>query len=226
MSACTHASAHPLAPAAHDLAAAFLEARRTKHLDFRMEGDPGTGAPAGGDPASGAPGTPSGEPAGGTDTEPTDLAAQVEKWKALARKHENAWKSTADKARQFDELTEAQKTELQKATDRAAAAEAKAAEIQTRATRAEVAAAKGVPANLLSGTTQEELEASADALLAFRGPATRAPSPQEAGAGQQGADVGSGKQLTQADLDRMSPEQIVAARKAGHLNQLLGVPTS
>lgn len=217
MSACTDSSF--LTAAAHDLAAAFLEARRTKHLDFRMEGEP-EGAPAGGQ--GGEPDAAGGEP-GGTDTEPTDLAAQVEKWKALARKHEGNWKATADKARQFDELTEAQKTELQKATDRATAAEAKAAEIEARATRAEVAAAKGVPANLLSGTTQEELEASADALLAFRGPATRSATPDEAGAGKQGHDVTGGKQLTREELDRMTPEEIVAARKAGRLNALLGV---
>ncbi|MDP5182172.1 hypothetical protein QOZ88_05945 [Blastococcus sp. BMG 814] len=207
----------PLTAAAHDLAAAFLKARHAKHLDFRMEGG-AEGAPAGG--PAGEPDPQGGEP-GGTDTEPTDLTAQVEKWKALARKHENAWKSTADKARQFDELTEAQKTELQKATDRAAAAEAKAAEIEARAMRAEVAAAKGIPANLLSGSTQEELEASADALLAFRGPATRSATPEEAAAGKQGEDISAPKQLTREDLKSMSASQIMAAQKAGQLKTLL-----
>ena len=43
------------------------------------------------------------------------------------------------------------------------------AELTVAKTRAEVAAAKGIPANLLSGSTQEELEAAADALIAFKG---------------------------------------------------------
>jgi len=75
-------------------------------------------------------------------------------------------KAKADKLAEFEE---SQKTEVQKAQDRLAAAEKRAAELESKATRAEVAAAKGVPAALLSGSTQEELEASADALIAFKG---------------------------------------------------------
>lgn len=96
-----------------------------------------------------------------------DPKAEAEKWKALARKHEATAKANADKAKRFEEFEESQKTEMQKATERAEAAERKAAEVEARANRAEVAAAKGVPADLLSGTTVEELEASADKLLEF-----------------------------------------------------------
>ena len=79
------------------------------------------------------------------------------------------------KASQFEQLENDQKTETQKATDRAEAAEKRANELEARTTRAEVSAAKGVPANLLSGSTQAELEASADALIAFRGEQKQAP---------------------------------------------------
>lgn len=41
--------------------------------------------------------------------------------------------------------------------------------MELKANRAEVAAEKGIPAELLSGSTREELEASADALIAFKG---------------------------------------------------------
>lgn len=213
---------HPLAAAAHDQAAAFLEARRAQHLDFRMEGDAGDGAPAGGGEGAGT-GEPNaaGEP--GADTAPKTLEealAEVSKWKAMSRKHEGTSRANADKARQFDELQEANKTELQKAADRAAAAEAKAADVEARALRAEVAADKGIPAALLSGSTKEELEASADALLAFRGPATRSATAQEAGAGQQGEPIGAPKQLTRDDLKSMTPAQILAAQKAGQLKTL------
>lgn len=73
------------------------------------------------------------------------------------------------KAEQYDALEEQNKTELQKALDRAAAAEALAAEASAKALRSDIAAAKNVPVDLLSGATKEELEASADRLLAFRG---------------------------------------------------------
>lgn len=73
------------------------------------------------------------------------------------------------KADRFVELENAQKTEAQKAQERLEAAEKRAAELELKASRAEVAAAKGVPAELLSGSTREELEASADALIAFKG---------------------------------------------------------
>jgi|SRR5690606_13073795 len=72
------------------------------------------------------------------------------------------------KAARLSELEEASKSELQKAQERAEAAERALAAATVTAARAEVAAAKGVPANLLSGDTREALEASADALIAFR----------------------------------------------------------
>jgi DNA repair exonuclease SbcCD ATPase subunit len=72
-------------------------------------------------------------------------------------------------AAKFQEIQESQKTEAEKVAERLAAAEKRAVELEAKATRAEVAAAKGVPVGLLSGGTKEELEASADALIQFKG---------------------------------------------------------
>jgi septal ring factor EnvC (AmiA/AmiB activator) len=72
-------------------------------------------------------------------------------------------------AAKFQEFQESQKTEAEKTAERLAAAEKRAVELEAKATRAEVAAAKGVPVGLLSGSTQAELEASADALIQFKG---------------------------------------------------------
>lgn len=77
---------------------------------------------------------------------------------------------------ELDKIRESQKTEAEKVQERLDAAERRAVELELKATRAEVAAAKGVPVELLSGGTQEELEASADALIAFRGEQKTAPS--------------------------------------------------
>jgi hypothetical protein len=72
-------------------------------------------------------------------------------------------------AAKLAEIEAANQTESEKVAERLAAAEKRAVELEAKAARAEVAAAKGVPAALLSGSTQEELEASADALIAFKG---------------------------------------------------------
>lgn len=73
------------------------------------------------------------------------------------------------RASKLTEIEEANKTEAEKVAERLAAAEKRAVELEAKATRAEVAAAKGVPMGLLSGSTKEELEASADALIQFKG---------------------------------------------------------
>ena len=73
------------------------------------------------------------------------------------------------KADKLVEIENASKTETQKQADRLAEIERENAELKSGKLRVEVAAAKGVPAELLSGSTQAELEAAADALIAFKG---------------------------------------------------------
>ena len=109
------------------------------------------------------------EPVEGEQKQETDWKAEARKWESRAKQNLADAKANEGAAQRLAEIEEAQKTEAQKAQERLEAAEKRAAELELRAARAEVAATKGVPANLLTGSTQEELEASADALLAFRG---------------------------------------------------------
>lgn len=161
----------------------------------------------------------------GSTEEPTqpDPAAEVEKWKALARKHEQRAKENADKARRLDEIEEASKTELEKAQARAEAAEKAMQEASLKALRAEIAAAKGVPVNLLSGTTEDELNAAADALLAFKGTTPKAPSKD--GQGNVGDPIKGTGQWTRTDLERAKNEgryaDIDDAREKGLLADVL-----
>ena len=90
-------------------------------------------------------------------------------WKSEARKWEARAKANNDAAARLQALEDAQKTEAQKQAEALAAAQAKLAELETAKTVAEVAALKGVPADLLHGASREELEALADQLLAFKG---------------------------------------------------------
>ena len=147
-----------------------------------------------------------------------DWQAEAEKWKKFARKHEDEVKTLRPAAARLAEIEESQKSEQQRLADRASAAEAKVAEIEARAMRAEVAAAKGIPVVLLSGTTQEELEASADALLAFRGEKPR----PDFGGGQRGADAtAKGAMLTKSDIQKLYAERnydaIEQARQDGRI---------
>lgn len=76
------------------------------------------------------------------------------------------------KAQKYDEAEEASKSELQKITESRDALQAELDGLKranaVRQTRDKVAEAKGVPAHLLTGETEDECNAQADALLAFK----------------------------------------------------------
>lgn len=92
--------------------------------------------------------------------------------KALNAERERAnaaEKAAKDAIARVKEFEDRDKSEGQKQQEALEAAQRELAELTVAKARAEVAAAKGVPVGLLSGSTQEELEASADALIAFKG---------------------------------------------------------
>jgi hypothetical protein len=109
---------------------------------------------------------------------------------AAARKELKAlrdWKS---------EIEDRDKSETQRAVERADAAEKRAAGLERQQAQTDVAIARGIPqfAGRLQGSTREELEADADALLKdleIRGQAPRVPS-FDAGARPNGAGAGGG----------------------------------
>ena len=152
----------------------------------------------------------------------TDWAAEARKWKELSRKNEARMKENAEKARLYDEAQEKDKSELQKAQEAAAKAEARAAALEAKVLRTQVAAAKGVDADLLSGTSQEEMEESADRLIAWRSAQTPKGAPSS-DAGVRGDEIRAVKQLTREDLKKMSPAEILKARKDGQLNNIMGI---
>lgn len=75
------------------------------------------------------------------------------------------------KASKFDEIEEANKTELQKITEKNAELEKKlnqmTKENELRSIRDKVSVETGVPSNLLSAETEEECKAQAEAILNF-----------------------------------------------------------
>lgn len=155
-----------------------------------------------------------------------DWQAEAEKWKTFARKHEDAAKANADKAKRFDEFEESQKTELQKAADAAAQAKAEADATRAELARVQAAVKHGLSEDDLEllGThgTPEEIEARAEKLAA-RLKAVEAGKPKpDFGAGDRGGDITSkASQLGRDDMKRMSPEEIVQAQADGRFSDLL-----
>lgn len=99
-----------------------------------------------------------------TDDQSGDLAGQVERMRrALAKANREA----ASNRKRLGEYEDRDKTEQQRAAERSEAAEKRAAEAERKLLRLEVAARKGLPAELamrLQGSTEDELEEDADAL--------------------------------------------------------------
>lgn len=143
-------------------------------------------APQGAAPVEGEP-----------QTQEIDWKAESRKWESRAKENLASAKANEGAAQRLAEIEEAQKTEAQKAQDALAKAQQELAVERAARLRAEVAADKGVPAELLSGSTREELDAAADALLTFKGMAPE-PSPFPKADPSQGPK-GAGK-TSNADL--------------------------
>lgn len=94
------------------------------------------------------------------------------------------------KATKLDEIEEANKTELQKATERAETLEKQLQELTTAAQirniRDEVSQATGVPAGLLTADTKEDCEEQARQILTF---AKKPAYPQVKDAGEAGGNT-------------------------------------
>ena len=161
-----------------------------------------------------------------TPAETVDYKAKAEMWRQQARKNEERARENAEKAKRLDAIEEQSKSEIQKAIEAREAAEKRASALEVKVLRASIASAKGVDADLLTGSTEEEIAAAADKLLAWRGPATPAGPPastSSSDAGKKGDLIEGVKQLARDDLKGMTPTQINEARRAGKLNQIMGI---
>lgn len=111
------------------------------------------------------------------DTKPTET---VDYWKRMSRENEARAKANADAAKRLKEIEDRDLSELQKAQRDRDELAAKYADLERNALRSTVALAKGLPpevAAILAGSNEDELNAHADALLAWRG-ATPPSSPR------------------------------------------------
>jgi hypothetical protein len=167
------------------------------------------------------------------DTPPAAAPAQdATDWKTEARKWEDRAKANkAELEAQQQAIADSQKSAEQKAAEALAAAQASASTAAAKALRYEVAAAKGLDLTLasrLTGSTLEELEADADALMALIPPkAPEAPPAPPVGPtvpGQQPGGNNPAALVTQADIDALGAagkyDEINRLRREGRLTHL------
>lgn len=137
-------------------------------------------------PAAAASQQGSAPAANAAEQEPTDWESEAVKWKALARQHEKknlgalGFKSKDEisqlrqAAEAYQQQQDAQKTEIQRATERTSTVEQQLADLRSTNARLMAAAAHSIPPDLidlLGSGTDEEIEARA-AVLAERLKAT------------------------------------------------------
>lgn len=108
------------------------------------------------------------------------------------------------KADAYDAAEAEKLSEIQKAEKAARDAQEEAEKLRIQNLRLTIAGEKGVPAQLLSGTTREEIEASADVLLTWRGNAEPekggvTPNPQQ---GRQSNTKPSGRAAGAAEVEK------------------------
>lgn len=186
---------------------------------------------------------PAPAPAAPADTAPADPAAITppaetpadlgEAGKKALQAERDARKKAEDDFKALQQqIADSQKTAEQKAAEALAAAQASANDAAAKALRYEVAAEKGLDLALaarLTGSTKEELEADADALMALipKAPEQAADPAPPAGPtvpGQQPGGQQTSALVTQADLDALAKEgkhdEINRLRREGRLSHL------
>lgn len=136
----------------------------------------------------------------GDEQPPTEDTAKVfdEKYVKSLRdenaRYRTQAKANAEKAKAYDEYVESQKTEAQKRDEEFARIQSERDELAVKLLRTSVAAKKNLPPSLasrLQGSTEEEMEADADALLADLKVTTKQTStPEQTGAGVTGEAEG------------------------------------
>lgn len=142
------------------------------------------------------------EEAGQTSKKDTDLAAQVDKWKALSRKNEARAQENAEKAKKWDEYERAAKDLEKKRIEADEKVTAELAAATVRALRAETALKYGLTSEdvaLLGEGDIEDFDKRAQALAQRIGKTAPGRDPA---LGQENAKAGKSKDFIREALTR------------------------
>lgn len=148
---------------------------------------------------------PAEQPAGAPEEKPAEQQASKSEtdWKAEARKWEQRAKENTEAAKKLADIEEANKTEIQKAQDRAAAAEQRATQAEQTALKVRIAAEMNVPVEVLHGSDEATVRAAAQKVLDWAG-SNKKPAPSvsalKSGSSSEESSGMTGKQKAAAAL--------------------------
>jgi DNA polymerase III alpha subunit (gram-positive type) len=170
-----------------------------------------------------------------TDESETDLKAELEKWKAMSRKNEAQAKANASATKELEAIKKASLTDQERLIE--------STRDETRQAMRLEFAGKLVDAELKSALTGKVLEGNAlldfnksafiddsgdidtEAIQAWVEAHTKPAEPSfpDLGQGARGkTNSGSSQIRSREELSNMSPQDILAARKDGRLDALMG----
>lgn len=181
------------------------------------------------------PTDPKADEAPDTDESETDLKAELEKWKAMSRKNEAQAKANASATKELEAIKKASLTDQERLIE--------STRDETRQAMRLEFAGKLVDAELKSALTGKVLEGNAlldfnksafiddsgdidtEAIQAWVEAHTKPAEPSfpDLGQGARGkTNSGSSQIRSREELSNMSPQDILAARKDGRLDALMG----
>lgn len=169
------------------------------------------------------------------ETETVDLAAEVEKWKALSRKNEQQAKANAQAAKELESLRRESLTEQERLIESTREETRKQIRTEFAGKLVEAELKSALNGRILDGNAILNFDKSAfidengdidsDAISAWVDAHTKTPEPTmpDLGQGVRGKTIsGSTMIRSREDLANMSNSEILAARRDGRLDSLLG----
>ena len=163
-----------------------------------------------------------------TESQDTETTTTETDWKAEARKWEKRAKDAngdRDAAAKWREYEASLKPAQERLAEELATSKQEAESARAALLRYEVASEKGIPADalrLLTGSTREELEESADVLMALIATQSKTtPALPDVNQGKP-APTGAGQITDRNVLKEMSPAEVMKAKAEGRLDSLLG----
>lgn len=164
----------------------------------------------------------------------TDLSAEVEKWKSLSRKNEQQAKANAQAAKELEEFKKSQLSDTEKLIESAKAETARQlkTEFATKLVDSELKAA--LNSRVLDGAAllefnknsfiTDEGDVDTEAIQSWveaHSKSASLPAP-DLGQGSRGTNPSKSLVTSRDELAQMTPTEILAARKEGRLDKLMG----
>lgn len=167
-------------------------------------------------------------------TETVDLASEVEKWKALSRKNEQQAKANAQAAKELEEFKRSQLSDTERLIETAKAETQKSVRMEFAQKLVDAELKAALNGRVLDGAALLEFNknsfiteegdtdsASIQSWVEAHSKAPTVPAP-DLGQGSRGYTSGNALIRSREELSSMSSAEILAARKDGRLDALMG----